>query len=248
MCEMEKSTRNTLQQMFWYFIIFSIIGLLLETLYCYATMGIIESRKGLIWGPFCPVYGIGAIVFLVALQHYKGGNVKLFFYGVLIGSIAEYVMSYMLEAVYGSRFWQYVENDINGRICLTYSVFWGLLAILLIRVIKPIVDKWITKITAKIIKPVEIGLAIFLVVDCLCTVWAIITYNNRVIHQYHGEAIRENIENANGLQKVCFWIEDTLFSNDIMRRTFPNLRLMDYDGKEYFVRDILQKIEERETT
>ena len=112
---MEKSTRNTLQQMFWYFIIFSIIGLLLETLYCYATMGIIESRKGLIWGPFCPVYGIGAIVFLVALQHYKGGNVKLFFYGVLIGSIAEYVMSYMLEAVYGSRFWQYVENDIYGN-------------------------------------------------------------------------------------------------------------------------------------
>lgn len=51
--------KEFLIQQFWYIVIFSIIGLIVETLYCYLTTGILESRKGLIWGPFCPVYGVG---------------------------------------------------------------------------------------------------------------------------------------------------------------------------------------------
>lgn len=61
---MEKRNKITLHQLFWYFIFFSIAGLIIETLYCFITTGNIESRKGLIWGPFCPVYGVGAVVLI----------------------------------------------------------------------------------------------------------------------------------------------------------------------------------------
>lgn len=55
---MKKEEKVTIHQLFWYFLIFSIAGILIETAHCYITAGVLESRKGLLWGPFCPVYGI----------------------------------------------------------------------------------------------------------------------------------------------------------------------------------------------
>lgn len=49
---MENSKKISIHDLFWYFLIFSVIGLILETVYCYITSGVIESRKGLLWGPF----------------------------------------------------------------------------------------------------------------------------------------------------------------------------------------------------
>ena len=66
---MENNYENkkiTFHDVFWYFIIFSIIGLIVEMLFCYVTTGQIESRKGLIWGPFCPIYGVGGAVLILA--------------------------------------------------------------------------------------------------------------------------------------------------------------------------------------
>ena len=65
---MEETKKLNFHQILWYFIIFSIIGLLIETLFCYSTSGVIESRKGLLWGPFCPVYGVGAVILIILLN------------------------------------------------------------------------------------------------------------------------------------------------------------------------------------
>ena len=63
---MENKEKITIHQLFWYFLIFSVLGLIIETVYCYITSGTFESRKGLIWGPFCPVYGVcGAFLIFV---------------------------------------------------------------------------------------------------------------------------------------------------------------------------------------
>ena len=55
---MKEENRIDIHKLFWYFLIFSILGLIIETLYCYLLSGVLESRKGFIWGPFCPVYGV----------------------------------------------------------------------------------------------------------------------------------------------------------------------------------------------
>ena len=238
---MEKENRLTIHQIFWYLVIFSIIGLIIETIYGYATTGILESRKGLIWGPFCPVYGVGAVVLILLLNHVDQKNYfKLFIYGFLIGAASEYIMSYVLEAFYGIRFWDYTYTgkDINGRICTIYSVFWGFLAILLMKGIKPHIDKLISKIPKKIGKILEIGVSIFLVIDVLVTIWAIHTYETRALKNYYHEEITIE-EDANWFIQLKNKIENEYFTNDFMKKTFPNLRTKDKEGNELWIREII---------
>ncbi len=231
---MEKEQEKyTLKQLLWYIVIFSVIGLAIETIFCYATTGVLESRKGLIWGPFCPVYGVGATILIVALSSYKKNGFKLFIVGCILGNIIEYGLSYLLEAMYGTRFWDYAYLDwnLNGRICFKYSIFWGILAVILIKFIQPYIDKIIAKIPNY--KPLHIGVFIFLVIDCIATVWAVNTYQNRVAKNYN------NIENTEK-KSIKQYIEDNLFSNKIMKKTFPNLRYIDENGKEYYIRNLLK--------
>ena len=70
-----KKQTITFKQILWYFIIFSIIGLIIETIFCYITTGVLESRKGLIWGPFCPVYGVGAVILILLWKMKRDINI-----------------------------------------------------------------------------------------------------------------------------------------------------------------------------
>ena len=232
-----KSNKNiTYQHILWYFIIFSVIGLIIETIFCYLTTGVIESRKGLIWGPFCPVYGVGATILIMSLHTYKEKPMRLFLIGCILGNIIEYGLSYLLEAYYGTRFWDYSYYgfDINGRICLLYSIYWGVLSVALIRYVKPKVDKFIEKIPNQ--KKIYITIILLLILDGLATVWAITSYQKRA-----GTKLEQNQKNRNqtSWQKAKTKIEETLFSNEIMVKTFPNLRYVDKDGNQYYIRDII---------
>ena len=236
MKNMKKLNEVTIHQIFWYFVLFSVLGLIIETVYGYITTGILESRKGLIWGPFCPVYGVGATILILILSQVNEKNYfKLFGYGVFIGSIVEYLLSYGLEAIYGARFWDYAytNNDINGRICITYSFFWGILAILLIKFVKPLIDKFIDRIYSKVKISVEIAFFIFLLIDALVTVWAINVYETRAIQEYYKESYTYSsipiIKN----------IEGNYFTNERIQKIFPNLRTVNREGKQVFIRDLL---------
>ena len=223
-----KDTQKKIFQIVWYLIIFSIIGLIIETIYCYITTGVIESRKGLLWGPFCPVYGVGATILIFLLYRYKDNVVKLFLYGMVLGGIIEYLISYILEAMYGIRFWEYsyLYSNLNGRICLIYSIFWGLLAAVIIKYIKSIIDYIIKKIPYKNL--VTIIILLFTFFNLIFTVWGINTYEKRAKNIYKSKN-----------NKVINQIENNYFNNERMRKTFPNLRIITDEGKEVFVRDII---------
>lgn len=217
------------QQIIWYFTIFSIIGLIIETTYCYITSGQIESRKGLIIGPFCPIYGLGAGAIIAAFGNTNKNAKELFIQGFLFGSIVEYTISFALEAIYGMRFWEYsyLKYNLNGRISLVYSIFWGILTAILIKYISPKIDKIINKIPKK--KTISIILLIFFILDNICTVWAIKTYKNRVI----------NNNPQTEITNIKQYIEEKIFSNEIMSKTFPNLRMKNEKGEEVFIREYL---------
>ena len=239
---MEENKRITIHQIFWYFVLFSILGLAIETIYGFITMGIIESRKGLIWGPFCPVYGVGGVFLVVLLNKIdKKDYFKLFIYGFLIGSAVEYILSYLLEAIYGARFWDYAYTgkDINGRICVLYSLFWGVLSIFLMRFVKPSTDKLINRISKNIKGSVEIALAIFLVIDSLVTVWAISTYEDRALKTYYNDPIVYS-ENDGFITNIINKIENEYFTNERMQKTFPNLRVETKDGNQVLLRDLIK--------
>ena len=214
-----------------YFTIFSIIGLFIETIFCYITTGIIECRKGLIWGPFCPIYGIGAVVLILMLQQYKEHSSTLFIYGCILGNIIEYLMSFILEAIYGSRFWDYsyIVTNLNGRVCIKYSLFWGILSIILVKYVQTWINKLIEKFSIVNKNKLCKGIIIFFIIDSIATVWSIKSYQRRILTP-------EKIPTIT-IQKR---LEEILFPIEYIKTTFPNLRYIDDTGKEHYLKEKIE--------
>lgn len=235
---MENKNKVTIHHLFWYFLIFSILGLIIETVYCFLGTGILESRKGFIWGPFCPVYGVCGAILIFALDKMNiKGFVKLFIAGFIFGSLAEYILSYGLEAIYGNRFWnyEYLQYNLNGRISLIFSVYWGILAIVLVKFIKPLIDKMINKIKPHTRNIIELGIFIFLVIDGLVTMWGVQTYQNRVVYNKVYRPIEGNI-----FSEIRGKIENEYFTNERLSTTFPNLRIKDENGEEVWIKTLIK--------
>ncbi|MGN1326749.1 MAG: putative ABC transporter permease [Clostridia bacterium] len=231
-----ENKKHTFHHYLWYMIIFSLIGVLIETIFGYITTGKLESRKGLILGPLCPVYGCGAVLIIALLDRYKGHKIKLFVYGTILGAAIEYIISFILEAIYGARFWDYswAAFNINGRICLSYSIFWGILTLLLIEFGKKYIDKLINKIQGKARIITDTIVTIILVLDIVITVWGITVYQIRAKETLNG---KNYISNNNIIEKF----QNTAFSNEIMSTIFPNLRIVDNEGNLIFIKDIFNK-------
>ena len=68
----------TITKILAYFIIYSIIGFIIETLFGLLTKGVLESRKSFLYGPFCGIYGVGAVIMILGLQRFKKNNYTLF--------------------------------------------------------------------------------------------------------------------------------------------------------------------------
>lgn len=236
---MEKNKKLTIHHLFWYFLIFSILGLIIETIYCYIGTGVFESRKGLIWGPFCPVYGVCGAGLIYVLEKLNCKTIsQLFISGLILGSIGEYFLSFILEAIYGIRFWnyEYLQYNLNGRISLLFSLYWGLLSVGLIKFVKPLIDKALNKLGKNGGKIIDIGIFIFLVIDCIFTVWGIQTYQNRVLKNIETKETSNNI-----FIELKNKIENEYFTNEKMSRTFPNLRIKDENGNEVWIKTLINK-------
>ncbi|MBQ6991851.1 MAG: putative ABC transporter permease [Clostridia bacterium] len=222
-------------RIFSYFIVYCVLGFIVETIYGFVTKGTLESRQGFLYGPVCPIYGLGAVVMILSLQPLKKNNYTLFFGGCIIGAIIEYLISYLAELILNVNWWDYSDRflNINGRICLTYSLFWGLLALYLMKHLNPLIDKIFnklkTKISTKWLKAFVAILIIFLLIDGLLTTIGVKIFFARTVYTYN-----LNIENKDKyiydykqvLEKDVFnKIQEKIFSNKKMIRTFPNLKL-----------------------
>ena len=236
-----------------YFIIYSIAGYIIETLFGLFTKGMLESRKGFLYGPFCPIYGVGAVAMILGLQYFKKNNYTLFFGGFLVGSIVEYIISYLGEIIFKVNWWDYSNNflNINGRICFTFSLFWGLLALYLIRHFNPIIDKLIDKIKAKVsinyLKALVIVGIIFLTIDGILTAFALKLFFERTVYSYNLDVINKE-KYINSYERVLEMkntaeLGNKVFSDKKMLRTFPNLKLKAQNGEIIYMDSIYKDIQ-----
>lgn len=190
----------------------SFAGVILEMLWCLLKRGYLESRSGLVYGPFNMLYGVGAVLLTVCLYGLRNHRRWLSFTGgFVVGSFLEYVCSWGQELFLGSRSWDYSSKpfNLNGRICLLYSVFWGFLGVLWVKNLYPRIASLILKIPEKVGKRVTVALSIFLAVNCLVTCVAVYRWSNRV-----------KGEEADGV----FWeFVDERFPDSRMERVFANM-------------------------
>ena len=140
---------------FWVFIIGSILGYIFEMIVVLFQKGYFESRQGLIYGPFTPVYGIGGIVYYIVFKLIKTREKsKVFLISMLLGGITEYLCSYIQEKAFGTISWDYsyLLFNINGRTSLLHCTYWGIAGILYITYIEPFVDKLKQKLDKNTLK------------------------------------------------------------------------------------------------
>lgn len=163
----KKCKLNRIQIFILYFFLFAFLGWLMETLYAFYHLGHFIKR-GFLYGPLCPIYGFGALMLITFLGKYRKNNLKLFFYAALLFSAFEYVVSYMLEALFCMHFWDYTNEffNLNGRISIFYSFAWGIIAIVFINHVYPFFKKKINLILSKIPYGIQVTF-----VYLLCAIW-----------------------------------------------------------------------------
>lgn len=235
-----------------YFILYSIAGFFIETIFGIATTGLFQSRKSFLYGPFCGIYGLGAICIIIFSKYFQKNNFELFIGGFLIGTITEYITSFLVETFLQTQWWDYSNNilNLNGRVCLLYSIFWGILTIFLIKKLNPIFDKMIEKIknkyTIKALKITLLVTIIFLILDVFLTCYAqeqfitrLVIENNINVKDYE-KRLKEytRIENNETLSKTI----NTLWNDDKMIKTFPNIKIEDNNKNIIYLDSLLPNI------
>lgn len=236
-----------------YFIIYSVLGFVIETAFGAVTKGVLESRKSFLYGPFCAIYGLGAVVMILCLQPFKKNNNTLFWGGFVAGSVIEYLVSLIGELIFHVIWWDYSDMplNINGRVCVYFSIFWGLLGIYLVSYINPKIDKLINfikrKISDKALKIIEMITAVFLIVDCLLTAYALKAFYIRMVKLHNinignVEMIDKEYDKMYGNKKKSDFIYK-YWGDEKMIKTLPNLKLQDNDGKIVYFDSLLPDIQ-----
>lgn len=238
----------TFKRLLAYFIIYSFLGFIIETIFGILTKGVLESRQSCLFGPFCCIYGLGAAIMIPGLQKFKKSNWGIFIAGAIEGSTIEYVISWIGEVIFKIKWWDYsnMPFNINGRITLMFSIFWGLLALGLIRFINPYIELGLNKLSKKWFNILTISFTIFLLLDLLITALGLKVFYTRLIKncnlQVKDEAML-TVSDAVMDNKVIKFLSGNIFSDEKILKTFPNIKFEDKDGNIVWIKDILTDIQ-----
>ena len=197
----------------WLFVIGAFLGDIVETLFCRVTAGVWMSRSSLVWGPFSVVWGLALALSTVLLRNCENkSDSAIFAFGVFMGGAYEYVCSAVGELLFGVIFWDYsgFKFNIAGRVNLLYCFFWGIAAVVWLRLGYPLVAKGMDLVRRHVKPWMTILLAIFMAVNMSLSGLALARYNSRT----------DGITPRNQLEVFL----DEHFDNARMERVYPNAK------------------------
>ncbi len=200
-------------QLFWLFFIGAFLGDIIETIFCRITAGIWMSRSSLVWGPFSIVWGLAIALFTVLL--YKDRNKPdshIFLMGTFLGGAYEYICSIFTEIVFGKVFWDYskIPFNLSGRINLLFCFFWGIAAVVWLKLLYPKLAKFIELILRKSGKWLTLLLIFFMITNIIVSILALVRYDSRT----------KGIPAAHRWEQVM----DTYFYDEKMELIYPNAK------------------------
>lgn len=137
----ENKVANEVIKVFWIFMIGSVIGYVVEMIVAFVQKGHLESRQGLVYGPFTPIYGIGMVLYFFVIPKIKGSTTKIFLFSMIVGGTIEYLCSFFQEKFFGTVSWDYSQLwfNINGRTSLLHCIYWGTAGVLFMKLIYPLI-------------------------------------------------------------------------------------------------------------
>ena len=205
---------------FYIFIIYSVIGWFMEVVIVSSKKRKVTAR-GFLIGPWCPIYGFGAFFITVLLRKYYEDPIALFVMSFLIGTILEYVTSYLMEKMFHARWWDYSDHrfQINGRVSLTTSLGFGLLGLILVYVFNPLFLRIIKNIPPLIFNVIIVIVLLFFITDVIVSF--------RIISNIKKESFA-NLKDVT--EKATMEIQKALKDKSIFNRrllnSFPHLKFI----------------------
>lgn len=209
-----------------YFIIYSFLGWCLESVYKTIIFKK-PTNSGFLYGPFCPMYGIGAVIMLYASK--LSNNIFItFIMATLIFTVWEYVVAVILEKLFKTKYWDYSKLKFNfqGRICLKNSIYWGILGVLLIFIIQPAIEKTTNWIPENMLIYINSILCLAILVDVIVTIFRIMFIDKKIRQVFElSDIIKEKVaelKNADILEKphienIKNMVADLKLKQDILK-------------------------------
>ncbi|MDR0499980.1 MAG: putative ABC transporter permease [Coriobacteriales bacterium] len=204
--------------LFWIFVIASVLGLIFETIYHSIFFGGYESRAGLVWGPFSPIYGCGAVLFTLVsrgkqVEKKSRAIISVFLVCAFCGAALEFTASWLMQTFFGVMAWDYSGTflNIDGRTNLYFSVIWGLLGTAWICWFLPTILKFIDRIPENKHVLVTVLLSIFMALNIITTIMAV----GRAYERAQGVPAQSEIEN----------LLDSQYSDEYLRKRFENTNI-----------------------
>lgn len=149
------------------FFFYSAAGWFVESLY----RSIGEKRiinSGFLTGPMCPIYGTGALVMTVFLYNpFKDNLLAVFLLGMVLCDVVEYITSVLMEFLFHARWWDYTHEfmNLNGRICLKHTLYWGIASIAFVRLLHPRIDRIVQNFDPKTVLIILIAVLVVFFID-----------------------------------------------------------------------------------
>ncbi len=219
---------------FLYFIIISVCGWFMEI-----TLQLVQKHKfadrGFLIGPYCPIYGMGALLITIVLTDLKEHPFALFCVAIVICAVLEYSTSYVMEKLFHARWWDYSNEkyNINGRICLETIIPFGLLGLLLIYIVNPFIFNGLANVPQTMLNIVAITLAVFFAIDFAISFKVILNVSSTT-KKFDEENPKDNTEELS--EKVREFLRGTSFLNKRLVDAFPKLTTIIRENKEKIIR------------
>ncbi len=220
------------------FFIGAFLGDITETIFCLLTTGVLMSRSSVVYGPFSIVWGLGCALLTLFLYRYRNKSDRyIFMAGTLLGGAYEYICSVFTELVFGTVFWDYsgFAFNLGGRINLLYCFFWGIAAVVWLKMIYPFLSGLVERIPPRTGKIVCNCMIVFMIFNMVISSLALARYTERntvaaenaaAVSGGSGSAVSGQAPTGSGSTPLDAFL-DAHFPDARMERIYPNAKMVD---------------------
>lgn len=212
------------------FLIYSFLGWCMEV-----SCSLVERHKfvnrGFLLGPYCPIYGCGAILITVLLNHFTDKPLLLFIMAILLCGTLEYITSFAMEKIFGLRWWDYSNKkfNINGRVCLNTIIPFGILGMVIMYLTNPFFWDKLNMLSITTLNIIFYFFLVIYIVDIIISLKAIFGIRNTAIL-----VNRENKED--NTEEITKKIREILLGKSFVQRrlvnAYPKLQAIKIKVKE----------------
>lgn len=245
---------HTLAVYFIWFVLYSVLGWLYESLFCSVTHKKLINR-GFLNGPYCPIYGSGAVLMIVVLGKVSNAP-ALFMSGAVLACTLEYITSYVMEKLFYARWWDYSNTkfNLNGRVCLAGAVVFGAFAVVLIKFIHPFISHMTSFLPPSGVYVTASVLAVIIIADTVVTVVGITGMNEKLLEisgyiekkRKEAEIVLSGERFAAAREHIHSYMKEKLNYQQLrMIKSFPRLKSVKHEKALEDIKEFIEKIKDR---